>query len=163
MPRPRRATKVDDLSAESPGPRADAGDVRAVGTFSLAWRLLGNRFQVRLAGASASSLSHLVFMLGAMVPPSGTLLICLAAGATTAATLAVCLPTMLVSGLFTRQVYREARTAHDIEQGRRKTANARRANGGPRRDRPRRPHRAGSAKRRRPGGPGQGRGRPGHR
>ncbi|MGI5244261.1 hypothetical protein [Dactylosporangium sp. CA-139066] len=156
MPRPRRATKVDDLSAESPGPRADAADVRPVGTFSLAWRLLGNRFQVRLAGASASSLSHLVFMVGAMVPPFAALLICLAAGASTTVTLALCLPTMLVSGAFTWHVYREARTAHHIEQGRRRAANARRARGAAGRDKPRRPRRPGSPKRRRPGGPGQG-------
>jgi hypothetical protein len=101
MPRPPRATKVD-LSAESPTPRADLRDVRV----SFAVRLLGSRIHMLVVGASRASISHVVFMIGAMLPPSLALLICLAAHAGTAAVLLVCLPTMLLSGLFTWYVGR---------------------------------------------------------
>jgi hypothetical protein len=107
MSRPPRVAKVDDLSTESPTPRADAREARAEGALSFGLRFRDHRIQVRLVGASRSSVSHVVFMLGAMVPPAVALLICLAAGAATATTLLVCLPTMLLSGLVT--VYRQRR------------------------------------------------------
>jgi hypothetical protein len=115
---PRRVAKQVNLAMEQPSARAEADGIQQVSTFSIVWRILGGSLQVRLAGASASSLSHVVFMIGAMVPPAVALVICLAARAATAATLTVCLFTMLLSGLFTWRVYRDARTAHSVEQQR---------------------------------------------